>query len=140
LSLPANVEDVASWLEEAYMNLNELFPGNHPPHFLHQLLQSSGILLFIRQFLDPEAFEISLDESREALMGRISLTRNPDQLRMMKSGELQVAAAYLVLRTQCSRCGQPYIDCPCSKILDADVTQQIKEWKFLGAFWTNRKV
>jgi hypothetical protein len=139
LSLPENVGAIARWLDEAYAQLNELWPGDHPADLLHRLLQPSGTLLFVRRFLPPETFEVSVDETQEALMGKVKVTGH-DQLRMMYSGELQVRAAHLIRRTRCSRCGQPYIDCPCSKVLDPDVTQVIEQSEFLGVFWTNRKV
>ncbi len=138
LCLPQNGEAVASWLEGVYSQLNEIFPDNHPTNLLHLLLQSSGILLFVRRFLEPESFEVRWDASQEAEVGRLK-SPSPDQLKMLRDGDLQIAAAHQIMESQCSRCKQSYIECPCSKLLDPDVGQAIKG-KFMGAFWTNRKV
>ena len=136
--LPQNVAGVPWWLEAVYAQLNEFFSGNNSTNLLHLLLQSSGILLFVRRFLEPESFEVRWDASQEAEVGRLK-SPSPDQLKMLRDGDLQIAAAHQIVESQCSRCKQSYIECPCSKLLDPDVGQAIKG-KFMGAFWTNRKV
>jgi hypothetical protein len=137
--LPRNVEEVPSWLEAGYTRLNGLFPGGHSTGIMHRLLQASGMLVFVRRFLMPETFTFKWDEQQQAVIVEVRVPKDSPEWEMLQTGELQVAAALLVRRSRCSKCGRPYMDCLCCKYLDAGVSQVIEEFPCLGAFWTNRR-
>ena len=136
-SLPRTVEDVLPWLEATYARLNALFPGDHPTHVLHHLLQSSGMLLFVRQFVPPEMVVIDSEGQQPQAAVQLRVPKDSPTAKLLESGELRATWSYLVEDSQSSKCQRPYTDCPCSKYLDDNVTQSMRA-RPLALFWTNR--
>lgn len=107
---------------------------------LHDLLQKDGMLVFPRRFLKNSEYRIRYDDDSSSLVSDLILPKEDNNLyKVICTGELTVACAFLVRDSKCSKCQTSYHLCNCSKFVDEDVIQNMTDVPILGPFWTNRK-
>lgn len=136
--LPANESDFGPWCERSLAWLTESFPDTSElPDLFRKILTPSGLLSFDRRFLEPTEFDLRWDEAQNAVVADLLLTPQ-NQSAAMEHG-LEIAPVILLGNSLCSRCRNSYHSCNCSKYLDEDVCQEIRDSRPLGIFWTNRK-
>ncbi len=136
--LPAGEADFGSWCERALTWLTDTFPGTEdPPELFRQMLTPPGLLSFERRFLEPTEFDLRWDEAQNAVVADLLLT--PENQSAVTEHRLEIAPVIRFGNSLCSRCHNSYHICNCSKYLDEDVCQEIRDSKPLGVFWTNRK-
>jgi hypothetical protein len=139
-NLPDSVDELPEWIEATYATLNRLFPEVANHRLLHQLLQPSGMLVFVRQFLDPGLFEIIQDpESGDLHIQTLVEASNTELVQLLQLGQVQVAPIYRVNHALCTVCGENYETCPHVKFEAAEVGQRMTDAPLIGAFWTNRR-
>jgi hypothetical protein len=59
-------------------------------------------------------------------------------LDAVQTGRIQPTFAWLIRESKCSKCGEPYDACPCSKYVDAGVAQYCTDATIAYGFWTDR--
>jgi len=57
---------------------------------------------------------------------------------LVKEKGLVATTAFIIKASECQKCHGSYRDCPCIKIVDPDVSQQITDAEMFGVFWTDR--
>lgn len=137
--LPRSEEAVSQWTEKTAETLTKEFPeaADEPP--LAALQMHSGLLRLERVMLEPHQFSFEPDEQRQAIDILLAVPRSEADLAgLVEKGEITAAAVLELKGLSCSKCGQDYLQCGCSKVLDAGVTMIITDLQALGAFWTNR--
>lgn len=139
-SLPSTVEACAEWMQDNYDKLNEEFTNQPREELLHLLLQDSGMLVFIRRFLDPGLYELKMDEqSGQLTIKWLFEESNVGEAALIRQGQVQPAAAYRILKSECTLCGENYESCPHIKFQAEGVGRRIVDSELLVVFLTNRK-
>lgn len=59
-------------------------------------------------------------------------------LAAIGDGQLHAAFVWIIKESECTRCGRQYFACPCSKYMDADVSQDCTNAEIAYPFWTDR--
>jgi hypothetical protein len=140
VTLPRTAETFPQWLDTAYSTLNRLFPEPTNHRSLHRLLQATGMLVFIRQFVDPDLFEITRNEASGDLEIQTLVDgSNTDLVQVLESGQVQPAPMFRVDYAECTLCGENYEHCPHVKFEEDRVGQRLVDAPVIGAFWTNRR-
>ncbi len=134
--LPSSLEEISGWLEAAGDWLTDTYGEEISPHRVGDLLKDSGLLTLERKFLRPEDFDFADLGSHPP---KIQLFESVDTLKaspLMDSGNLRISYAYFIEECECSRCGEPYLECGCIKRLDPDVSSILHRAQICGVFWT----
>lgn len=69
---------------------------------------------------------------------RLSAPADEETAKLVASGELLPATAWIVSASECSRCKGEYSRCGCSTVLDDDVVQECTDFTPAYLFWTDR--
>lgn len=137
----------ASTLESALSQAwNEVRP-TYLSHDVHQpiglsrpvclYVDLSGELRIKRHFVPSESLHIGSKDGVREITYQVTLPEGVEQ-EAMKAGAVEIAPAWLLRTSTCSRCDGPYEDCQCSKFLDESVHQIVMSADPLGAVWTDR--
>ncbi|WP_456324692.1 hypothetical protein [Desulfonauticus submarinus] len=130
------LESIRQWLEKNYTNV----PQGDPP--FEKLLKPTAGVLWINRIPISQEMEPKLYFSNEnnALMFEFKIPSMMKQIsEALQIGLLQVALAFFVNRSECSKCKRDYYKCFHSKFLDEDVIQIIKDAEPICIFWTDKK-
>lgn len=126
---PEEIELHAQWLEVKAQSLCSARRGEHQA----MVLGETGIFVFERERVLRADLEI-LDGGRL----KLAVDKNDTELiDAALSGALHIRPAYLIETSTCTKCDSEYRSCPCSKLLDAGVSQRIKAFKIAFFFWTD---
>lgn len=139
-SFPESTDQIGKWCNNASGELIKQFPEskNWPPLYDH--LKKSGLLHFERRFLKDDEFRMKYDEKSKSIVADLIIPKkNVALCDNVITGKLQVAYAFLIRDSECSKCNVSYNTCGCSKYIDDGVIQIMKDAPMLGPFWTNRK-
>jgi hypothetical protein len=137
---PSQESEIGLWCETAAKFLTDNFPESNDKPKLGELLNSSGMLHFERRFLSPKDYELYMDEKNKAVGVEIKMLRSETEVvKEIKNGHLQVAPAFIVTKSECSKCGSEYRFCDCSKYIENDVVEIMQKVWCIGVFWTKRK-
>lgn len=137
--LPTKTEDVGSWVEEVGFKLEAQWPQATNFGQESRVLDLSGELRIKRNFVPSDWLEIRSEGDNREITYQLALPEGPERTAL-QAGTLQIAPAWLLRTSSCSKCRSSYEDCPCSKVLDEQVQQVVTKADLLGAVWTDRTV
>jgi hypothetical protein len=135
------IGEIGDWAESVAEWLTAKYPKAIDRPSLAEIVQASGVLWINRSLLsDGILCRSYYDKEKRALMHEIAIPRNKKQLiEAIENESPEVALAFIVNSSLCSKCKSEYITCPHSKWLEGDVTQLMKDFLRVSAFWTDRK-
>lgn len=129
-------QHLSDWLEKQQDFIKTSFAKpivNEPVDLLHE----SGLLHFDRRFIAPSIIEFKFNNKSHVLEAIIKAEKDNEKLAdMLTTGKIQVCGAFIDGNSKCSKCGGSYINCNCSKYLDAGVTQIMQDCPPVGSFFT----
>jgi hypothetical protein len=135
---PVSQEGILEWSECVAKFLGDAYKTPDDAPGLAETLMPSGVLLIRRQSLS-EKIDIKYEETEIGL--KFSL-RIPDEESALKDevarGRLAPALAFLKTETRCTNCHESYRSCPCSKMLETGVAEEIIKVHPIRPFWTDR--
>jgi hypothetical protein len=138
---PVSFEEIHSWVERVSDTLAQRYPAASDTPRLSDTLMPSGLLLVRRRPIEGSGFRPYYSEERRALMWELSLAKEDTSLaEALRNGRITPAIAILVLESRCMKCGLSYPGCPCSKLLDEEVVQEITEARIAFPFWTDHPI
>lgn len=138
LSSPPILDDeLQKWAEKVADFLRNTYPENidHPKIF--SILMTSGILLIKRKRIVTKNFQIMESKENKGFEYKLELGDGEADLNELHKLGIYPGLGWLIEKSKCDACGQPYEDCKCSKILDKDVAQRIEK-ALPFPFWTDR--
>jgi hypothetical protein len=137
---PTSQDEIYDWAEKVSEFLKEKYPVTYDTPPIYETLMSSGVLLTQRRRLD-DRFEVKYSLAEEGLEFSFKIPDDEKPLEAaLERGDIVPALAFLKLESKCTRCGQPYSVCSCSKILDKGVVEEITGSQPAFLFWTDRSV
>jgi hypothetical protein len=144
LSIFGHLNDILAWLErsafppevsrsewlEANAEFLSCYPtaGDRPT--LNDTISPDGMFEIRRHGLPLTSSRTEVDANRLSNEERLILSEE----------SVSMAPAYEVVRVKCSKCGNDYVICSCSKILDNEVLSEIKSCRLAYIFITDRGV
>ncbi|MPM88402.1 hypothetical protein SDC9_135505 [bioreactor metagenome] len=134
---PKELEEVSKWSEKT-LNYLDMYKLKDSRPNLGDLLNFSGCLCFERLFLDPYYYDYNLVGSNVEILYKIPVNEK-DLFKLVESGEISSSPAWIIKSSKCSRCGESYVNCTCSKYFQSGIMQTVEKGDYLGNFWTNRK-
>lgn len=140
-NIPISDNQIVQWLESVGKWLTQKYPeAKNIPH-LSEIAQSTGVLWIHRRPLSQDIkLRVYFSDKHNALMSELSIPKTEKQLvEAIKNNQIQIAPAFFIKDSKCSKCKEEYKNCPHSKFLDPDVYQIIDDTDFAFAFWTNKK-
>jgi hypothetical protein len=138
LSCPPIIDnELQKWAEQIAIFLRDTFPENidHPKIF--SILMTSGILLIDRKRIEAKNFQIMDFKENKGFEYKLELGDEDVDLNELHKLGIHPSLGWLIEKSKCDACGQPYEDCNCSKILDKGVAQRIEK-ALPFPFWTDR--
>lgn len=90
-----------------------------------------------RKAISPDQLVFEVVDGRPRYTLRIPVSDH-ELLAAIEAGHLCPAFAWVVRRSECTRCGAQYFECSCSRYLDSDVNQELTEAEIAYPFWTDR--
>jgi len=103
---------------------------------LENMIKLDGLLTVDRKFLAPEEFEFH--QIHPPVFSLVKCESIENALPLIKEKGLVATTAFLIKKSECSKCRGSYRDCSCIKMLDPEVVQEITEAEMFGVFWTDR--
>ncbi len=138
--LPETESGVGKWCNKADSFLSRQYKAAQNVPDIGELLKQTGLLVVHRVFLDPTEYRFRHDEGLHTILCDLSIPKDAtDLLRAIEKHNLKPANAFLVERTVCSRCGEAYARCGCSKYREEGVVELMDKVTLLGPFWTTRR-
>jgi hypothetical protein len=134
---PITSDGLHEWSEKVADFLNNAFPKSIDRPRIFKVLMTSGILLINRKRIESQDFRITYSEEDQRFDFQLTFDKdNQNPIENLLSEGIQPGVGWLIEESKCTNCDQPYEKCECSKILDADVAQEImKALPF--PFWTD---
>jgi hypothetical protein len=109
--------------------------GNVPP--LAAVITYGGTFAFERVTLPPSMF--TPVASADGLQVGLRIPRaDVELLDAVRTGALAVKPVYTYGSSTCSKCGAVYATCPHVRLVDAGVSQSLKDLAMLFVHWTDR--
>jgi len=136
--LPNDTAQIYSWCDNAYDFVRKAFPSASFFSNLENSVNSTGLQYIRRVFLDDNSYSIGANSGSSQPV----LAIHKDYLATFNDAlthQLNVAFAFSISSSTCSKCNQEYVSCPCCRYVDGDITEVINKTAFQGLFWTNRK-
>lgn len=127
---PEEVSDIGDWIEKFQEVNSRNFPSAKYD-FSHQ----RGINKPIREFIiyrDYHVGEIAIQD--DELLLRFDES-GKDIAQLVHEGKLTIAPVSIIERVTCNSCGNNYLWCDCSQLMDIKV---IDEFEPKGYFWTQK--
>ena len=135
---PTTAEDLRDWSEQVAKYLSENFstPFDEPP--LVGTVMTTGVLHIDRRRVEWGDFHVLYSEELASHVFGLSVPESKKPLaEALKAEGIHLGIGMLVRESKCSRCGQPYRECGCSKLLDQGVAREITK-AIPFPFWTDR--
>jgi hypothetical protein len=132
-SFPMLESDAREWYERQAAVITKLYPKSQDYPDIAQLTRLTGILQLQRKFLDAESYE--LDQQGTDLVA-VYQGGDKEVVSYLREGLIRIAPAFEIIESSCTRCGQEYRECDCSKVVDNGVRQRISKCHFRGCYWT----
>jgi hypothetical protein len=133
---PSKTEEMGNWCQ-AFAAYLYTYDKSNDNLCLGDLINYKGIISFKRKLISEYKFE--WDDNRKAVMVETVIENDKLLINEIKNKGLEVAPIVLINRTVCSKCKKNYHECTCSKYLEENVGEIMQDYRFIGAFWTNRK-
>lgn len=138
---PTSQDKICEWSEKVSDFIKKRFPEANDKPPLFKTLMTSGILLIKRKRIDDSKFHIHFSEEHQALKWEYRASESEEALvKALKTREFSPAPAFIILESECTKCGQSYLNCGCSRTLDEGVAQKISDMRVAFFFWTDRPV
>jgi hypothetical protein len=134
---PIVVDELNEWTEKVASFLRNNYPENIDHPKLFTILMTSGILLIKRKRIETKNFQIMDIQNNKGFEYKLELKDEEEDLNELLKLGIYPGLGWLIEKSKCDVCGQPYEDCKCSKILDEDVAQRIEK-ALPFPFWTDR--
>jgi hypothetical protein len=137
---PIKSDELHEWSENVAEYMNNTFTKKIDRPRIFKVLMTSGILLVNRKRIESQDFRITYSGEDQRLNFQLTFDKsNKNLIDNLFSEGIKPSVGLLIEESKCTNCGQPYEKCECSKMLDADVAQEIiKALPFL--FWTDRPI
>lgn len=132
-------EEIASWVDDtaALLNPDERGIGSPNDGVVDRLVTGDQTFRIARSIIGPDEIGIRLNQGRPEFRLRMAVDDH-ELIDAVQGGDLRPALAWLIEESRCSGCGEVYASCPCSKYLDAGVSQSCNKAEIAYAFWTDR--
>jgi hypothetical protein len=92
-----------------------------------------------RMELDPSLYELRSGPDGVRIEALVDLTEHDERVAEgLRAGTVRPVLGLVVEESWCGKCGLTYRECPCSKLLDPDCTQQITKTYPAAAYLTPR--
>jgi len=125
-------DGVADWLGQ--------YPAVGDVPRLRDALMTSGLMPFLRKKISPDLYSFKRSPGDGALMYELAVPRSDRVLfDALQQGRIWPAVGYQLTESRCSNCGSEYQTCPCSAILDENVTQELGLPGAVFLFLTDRR-
>jgi hypothetical protein len=135
---PVSPDEIFEWSEKVAEFLRQKHPEAGDTPALTETLMPSGLLLIRRQTL-WDNIDIKYQETERGVTYSLRIPESEQALgELVEKGALVPAAAYVKVESKCTKCQQSYRSCPCSKMLDSGVAEEIVKARFFRPFWTDR--
>ncbi|HUI90377.1 MAG TPA: hypothetical protein VLX61_16790 [Anaerolineales bacterium] len=135
---PTSPDELGVWAEKVAAYLTQTFPGSADIPALSEVLMQTGVLLINRQHIDFGNWTTErLEEEGEYRWGIRVPEENIEQVRSLEVAGVVPGFGFLIKESRCTRCGNEYRSCECSKMLDDNVAEQIRDFAPFP-FWTDR--
>ena len=138
---PVSQDKICEWADKVSGFIKKRYPEANDKPPLFKTLMTSGILLIKRKRIDDSKFNIYFSEEDQALIWEYSGSEKAEPLmKALEMREFIPAPAFIIFESECTKCGQSYMICDCSKILDDGVVQKISNMRIACFFYTDRPV
>ena len=134
---PTNAHDWYDWADKLSKFLQKKYHSNIDRFPNLGLLQSSGILLFMRERIEYDEIQWDRDDQGIAYKFKFSDSMLPIVNNLI-SQNITPGFAWLIVDGRCSNCGNSYFQCNCSKALDEGVHIIIEKTLPAFPFWTDK--
>lgn len=134
-TFPESYDSIGKWCSDAQKVLSIVSRTSQLTDAMQTMFGRTGCFLFSRPFAINEF--ISIDDK-----GQIHARLPASEVAVAQAiheGRLSVAAACLVKKSSCSKCGCNYLDCVCSVFIDGDCSVSVDEFDLIGFFLTERR-
>lgn len=140
-SVPFSEKEIGHWLEEIGKWLAENYPDSRDKPPLAEIVRPTGVLWINRRILSNKIeFRTYYSAEHMALMhGLTLLHKEKKPADVIRNNQIQVARAFFVNQSKCSKCKEEYKKCSHSKYLDSGVVQEMSDAEYLFSFWTDKK-
>lgn len=135
---PTTMQDLRDWSERTAQHLTDNCAAavDVPPIF--EVLMPTGILLINRKQVEWGNLDVQYSDELQGYVFQLPIPQGEESLSEALYAEgIAPGFGILILDSRCTSCGEPYRDCGCSKLLDANVAQEITE-AVPFPFWTDR--
>jgi hypothetical protein len=139
LSCPPVINDeLLEWSEKVADFLRSAYPEDIDHARIFSVLMTSGILLINRKRIEAKDFQVMYSEEDKRFEFKLAFDKaGQDLLEKLLAIGIRPSLGWLIEKSECDGCGQPYEECGCSKLLDKGIAQRIvKALPF--PFWTDR--
>ena len=133
-----SLDDVVAWVDSRSSATRKNAPeGFAAMERFDSMMTQSETYRVERTQIAPDDLVVSMNGN--AVQHQLRLPADDSELvAAVRSGKLRPAFAWVIEKSECSRCARAYFTCPCSKVLDNDVVQKCTEAKIAYPFWTDR--
>jgi len=139
LSWPPVIHDeLLKWSEKVADFLRDAYPEHIDYPLIFSVLMTSGVLFINRKRIEAKNYRVTYSEENKRHKFTLIFDQNGRELseKLLAIG-IRPCWGWLIEKSECDRCGQPYQECGCSKLLDQGVAQRIVK-AFPFPFWTDR--
>jgi hypothetical protein len=123
-AIPVTKGSLAQWINDMARYVEEHGSKEEDTPLWADVLTEEGLLYITRETLDKEEYDY---DSKDLL----------DSLPHERPN-ISAARSFLIDKMTCTRCGESYIQCLCSCLLDNDVASHIDSYRRLAPIWTDR--
>lgn len=126
-------DNLNKWIEALYNENNSFQVATQHPK-ISDIMTDSSHLRF-RRALVPIKYLQEIKMEDKCLT--VNFVEKKEIVKELINNKIGIAPIYHIEKTRCRRCQKDYISCDCVKFID-DTSEEIQNFKFLGAAWTNR--
>jgi hypothetical protein len=137
---PLSLAGLGEWGEQVSTYLKS-YPKSPDVPPLGGTLMPTGVLVIDRALIEQTAYQFFYSPEKNAHGYVLALPHLDDTLQAaFREGKITPTDGFQIVGSTCTKCGQPYSSCGCSKLIDEGVAQEITEVRTLFLFWTDRPI
>jgi hypothetical protein len=138
-SIPVDHKSLIKWLDQQSKYLKTLKVSNPYWPNLDELAQFDGILYIKRRRISEEKYSFTLKMTKPGAQYTMTIPPEEDDLlQAHNSDEIKPVIAVIFKNVLCSKAQENYLDSPYSSILDEDVSIIVKDFEYIGSYWTDK--
>lgn len=135
---PTSPESLYDWAEKVASYLSQTFVSSVDMPPLREILMQTGVLLINRRRVDYDKLNFQSSGTQTDHFWRMRLSKEEaEKASKLESIGVVPCPGVLVEESRCTKCGDDYQRCDCSKTLDDGVAQEIRSMEPFF-FWTDR--